>query len=246
MPSKLRKWLFIPLLLALSLVLPRTSSAAPTPSITIFTPGEGSIVTSPIPISALLKPGSNGLIRITLSDKTGQILSRRLFRVPVDGDEEISLATQLLYEVPYPGVEGLLTLGTQDEFRRPLAERSVRLTLNADGETELQTNPAVEQWLTITSPEPGATLSGGAFTIEGTVTPFAEQPVRFELITDSGGQIGSVQLWFSDPGQPVPFALTIRYGFITTERDVRLVIRQTLPDTTVNLVLDSLPLTLAP
>jgi hypothetical protein len=246
MPSKPRDRLILLFLLALTLVLPRTSLAAPAPSITIFSPGEGSIVTSPIPISALLKPGSNGLIRLTLSDKTGQTLSRQLFRVPVDGDEEISLETQLLYEVPYPGVEGLLTLATQEDYRRPLAERSVLLTLNADGETELLPNPSIEQWLTITSPEPGATLSGGAFTIEGTVTPFAEQPVRFELISDSGGQIGSVQLWFDETGKPIPFALTISYGFITTERDVRLVIRQTLPETTVNLVLDSLPLILAP
>lgn len=243
---KRRTWLILSLLLILPLIWPQASLAAPAPSMTILSPGAGSVVTSPIPISALLRPGADGLIRITLGDKADRTISRQLLRVPVDGDVEISLETQLLYEIPYPGVEGLLTLSTQDEYHRPLAQRSVLLTLTADGETEIQPNPAGEQWLTITSPEPGETLSGGEFTIEGTVTPLTDQPVRFELITDSGGQIGSVQLWFSDPGQATPFALTISYGFISTERDVRLVIRQTMPDYTANLVLDSLPVILAP
>ena len=246
MLSKHRSFFILVILLSLSLALPRASSAAPAPSMTILSPGSGSALTSPIPVSALVQPGADGLIRLTLTDQANRTISRQLIRVAPAGEEEISLETQLLFEVPYPGVEGLLTLSTQDEFHRPLAQRSVLLTLNAGGETEIQPNPVSGHWLEIHSPEPGAALSGGSFTIAGTITPATDQPVRFELITDSGGQIGSAQLAVGEPGQTVPFEITISYGFISTARDVRLVIRQTLADYSANLLLDSLPLTLAP
>ena len=246
MLSKHQSFFILAILLSLSLVLPRASFAAPAPSMAILSPGSGSVVISPIPVSALVQPGADGLIRVTLTDQANRTVSRQLIRVDSAGEEEISLESQLLFEIPYPGLEGLLTLSTQDEFHRPLAQRSVLLTLNDSGETEMQPNPVSGQWLDINSPAPGATLSGGSFTIEGSITPATSHSVRFELITDSGGQIGSAQLAVGEPGQTVPFTVTISYGFISTERDVRLVIRQTLPDYTANLLLDSIPLTLAP
>ena len=234
------------IILSLSLVLPRASSAAPAPSMTILSPGEGSTVISPLTVSAILRPGADGLIRITLMDRAGRTLSRQLLRMDAPDGEEISLDSQLLFEVPYPGLEGLLALATQDEYHRPLAERSVLVKLDGSGEVQLQSNPASGQWLDITSPEANAALSGGQFTIQGTITPVTDQPVYFELITDSGGTIGTAQLAVGQPGETVPFEITISYGFITTSRDVRLVIRQSMEDYAANVILDSLPLTLAP
>jgi len=243
---KQRSILILLLILSLSLVLPRASSAAPAPSMTILSPGEGSTVNSPLTVSAILKPGADGLIRITLMDKSGRTLSRQLLRIDAPEGEEINLDSQLLFEIPNPGLEGLLALATQDEFHRPLAERSVLVKLDDSGTVQLEPNSASGQWLDITSPKTNAALSGGQFTIQGTLTPVTDQPVYFELITDSGGQIGSAQLAVDQPGKTIAFEITLSYGFISTVRDVRLVIRQSMEDYAANVILDSLPLTLAP
>ena len=226
--------------------MPRASFAAPSPSIAILSPREGSIVASPIPVSAVLKPGADGLIRITLTDEYNRTLSRQLLRVDAAEGEEITLDSQILFEIPYPGLEGLLTLATQDEYHRPLAQRSVLVFLDESGEVQVQPNPITGQWLDITYPQENASLSGGQFTVQGTLTPMTDRPVYFELITDSGGQIGSTQLAVDQPGETIAFEITLSYGFITTARDVRLVIRQSMVDYAANIILDSLPLTLAP
>ena len=234
------------IILSLSLLLPRASVAAPAPSMTILSPGEGSVLASPIPVSAVVQPGADGLIRITLTDENNRVISRQLLQLNAAENKEINLDSQILYETPYPGLEGLLTLTTQDEHHRPLAQRSVLVILDDSGEVQLQPNPASGQWLDIRSPEPDASINGGSFTVQGTITPVTAKPVLFELISDSGGQIGSAQLAVGQPGETVPFEITLSYGFITTARDVRLVIRQTMDDYAANVILDSIPLTLAP
>ena len=243
---KHRSLFILLILLCLSLLMPRASFAAPSPSIAILSPREGSIVASPIPVSAVLKPGADGLIRITLTDEYNRTLSRQLLRVDAAEGEEITLDSQILFEIPYPGLEGLLTLATQDEYHRPLAQRSVLVFLDESGEVQVQPNPISGQWLDITYPQENASLSGGQFTVQGTLTPMTDRPVYFELITDSGGQIGSAQLAVDQPGETIAFEITLSYGFITTARDVRLVIRQSMVDYAANVILDSLPLTLAP
>ncbi|QRN82797.1 hypothetical protein JR338_10290 [Chloroflexota bacterium] len=234
------------IILSLSLLLPRASFAAPSPSMTILSPGEGSTVASPILVSAVVRPGADNLLRITLTDNFDRVLSRQLIRVDAVNGEEINLDSQILFEIPYPGLEGLLTLATQDEYHRPLAERSVLVVLDDSGEVQVQPNPVSGQWLEISSPEPNASISGGQFVVQGTLTPVTDRPVTFELISDSGGQIGSAQLAVDQPGETIAFEITINYGFISTVRDVRLIIRQTMDSHTANIVLDSLPLTLAP
>lgn len=234
------------IILSLSLLLPRASVAAPAPSMTILSPGEGSVLASPIPVSAVVQPGADGLIRITLTDENGRVISRQLLQVNSTENEEITLDSQILYETSYPGLEGLLTLATQDTYHRPLAQRAVPVILDDSGEVQLQPNPASGQWLDIHSPEPEASISGGKFTVQGTITPVTTKPILFELVSDSGGQIGSAQLAVGHAGETVPFEITLSYGFITTARDVRLVIRQTMEDQAANIILDSIALTLAP
>lgn len=243
---KYRSILLLLIILSLSMILPRASVAAPAPSMTILLPGEGSVLLSPITVSALVQPGADGLIRITLTNKFSQVISRQLLQVNDMKSREINLESQIQFEVPYPGLEGLLTIATQDEHHRPLAERSVQVTLDDGGEVQLLPNPAAKQWLDISSPEPNESLTGGTFYIEGTVTPVNEEPVLFELISDSGGQIGATQMAVGQPDLTFTFRIVISYGFISSPRDVRLIVRQTNEDKTVNVVLDSIPLILAP
>lgn len=232
--------------IALSLLLPATASAVPTPSIFIHTPGNGSTVTAPIPVSATVQPGADGLIRLTLTDKADNVLARQLLRVKANGVTEITFATDLAFEIPNGSMEALLTLSTQDDYHRPLALRSVLVTLSSSGEPEVNTNHDETPWLEIDDPEPQDAIDGGKFIVRGSVIPVTDKPVIFELITDTGGVIGTAQLAVSQAGEGFSFELPLTYGFISSVRDVRLVIRQTIEGYASAVILDSIPLALAP
>lgn len=120
------------------------------------------------------------------------------------------------------------------------------LTLSHIGtvNNEPQDNP--EPWLTIVEPEPQAIISGGEISLQGTVIPPMETPVIFELITDTGGIIGYALLAVKEPGDKIDFDLQLSYSFITTARDVRLIVRQMTDDHITNAILDSIPLTVMP
>ncbi|MCB2214041.1 hypothetical protein KQH50_01475 [bacterium] len=245
--SRTRRFRLLALLVfTLCLALPRSSSALPAPSMSILSPGDGATVTSPIAVSAEMVPGADGLVRLALTDERNNTLSRQLLRVDSDLDTPIPFITALPFELPGPDMEALLTLSTQDIYHRPLALRSVLLTLTTSGEPQVASPPAGEPWLEITFPEPLDILTGGQFTVQGAVTPVTDNPVIFELITDSGGVIGSAQLAVTEPGETVTFEQPLSYAYINKIRDVRLVIRQTMDGYGTNVVLDSLLLALLP
>ncbi len=231
---------------ALSLLLPGTASALPAPFMTIHTPGSGSTVTAPIPVSAMIRPGADGLIRLTLTDKADNTLARQLLRVDANGDTEITFDTNLAFEIPNGSMEALLTLSTQDDYHRPLALRSVLVTLSSSGKPEITTNLDETPWLEIDYPEAQDIIAGGKVTVLGSVTPVTHKPIIFELITDSGGVIGTAQLAVKGAGEQFDFELPLTYNYISSVRDVRLVVRQTMDGYATDVILDSLPLALAP
>ena len=244
--SRLVVVLVLFLLLSLLIQGTVTSTALSTPQITIRSPGDGSTVTSPIAISAEVLPGGDGLLRITLVDDTTTMLSRKLLRLSGPAGKPITFSTNLSFELPHQNDEALLTLSTQDEFHRPLSARSVFLTLQADGTATLHPTTSGGDWLNLTSPQPGESFSGGQVLVAGSVTPVVQNPVIFELVTDSGGVVGSLQRAVQEPGTTLDFEFTLPYAFITTTRDVRLVVRQSAPIYLENVILDSITLSLAP
>jgi hypothetical protein len=215
-------------------------------SLKLITPGEGSIVTSPIKISAQVQVRPQDLIRVKLVDRSGSIISRQLLPVNARGDMVLNFTSRLAFEIPRETADGLLTIAVQDNNNRLVALRSAALKLLSDGENLINLQSSSSDWLTITKPQPGEKLQGGAIDVEGTVIPIIDRPVVFELITDSGGQIGWKQLAVEDAGVPIEFNITVPYAYITQERDVRLVIRQTDTFYGENIILDSVPIYLSP
>lgn len=241
-----RTGLILYFILVLSLLTSKTGTALPSPLMTILTPGDGSVVTAPIHVSAEVQPGTDDLIRLTLTDQNNNVIARQLLRIEADNQSPIQFETWLSYEIPKESTQALLTLATQDTYHRPETLRSALLTLKSSGEAVIQSHQTEDQWLTITYPEPLDIISGGQFLVSGTVTPLTENPIFFELITDSGGVVGSSQLAVPAVGEPFDFEMPLSYAFITSNRDVRLVIRQTIDTYATNIILDSLPLTLTP
>jgi hypothetical protein len=225
---------------------PLSAEAVRSDSLKLVTPGDGSIVTSPIEISAQVQAQPQDLIRVKLVDRSGSVLSRQLFSMNARGDTNLNFTTSLPFEIPRETTDGLLTIAVQDNNNRLVALRSVALILQSDGENLINEQSSGSEWLSITKPQPGEKLQGDAIDVEGTVIPIIDRPVFFELITDSGGQIGWKQLAVENTGEIIEFNITVPYAYITQERDVRLVIRQTDTFYGENIILDSVPIYLSP
>lgn len=220
--------------------------ALPSAEITIHTPISGSTVISPIDITASVTPGADDLIRISLIDKSRNLLARQLIRVDSDEFNPEQFSTQLMFEIPTESAEALLIISTKDMNNRPLSERAITLTLKVNNEVVLETQSPETPWLIVDTPKPLSIHHGGSLTVSGTVTPISTKPLILELFTDSGGLIGSKQLTVGNTGLETPFLVTLTYSFIDTTRDVRLVIRQTMDPFGQNVTLDSIPIYLAP
>jgi hypothetical protein len=238
--------LFLLLLLLLNFLSPKSGSASTMPAIILNSPGDDSLVASPIEVSAELRAQEDYLVRVSLTDRSGAVIARKLLRLASSGSMLSNFSADLPFEIPGDTSEGLLSISLLDANNRPVALRSASITLLSIGESRIEPPSQNTGWLTITQPQSGEDLSGGEVRVTGMVTPLVERPVFFELITDSGGQIGTRQLPVISAGEAFSFDVSIPYGFITETRDVRLVIRQSENKFGQTIILDSVPILLSP
>lgn len=204
------------------------------------------MVTAPIELAAIVYPGEDGLIRVTLVDKNRDLLARQLLRVNVIEQGAVQFSTRLAFEIPNETTSAILTVETQDHFHRTIALRSVELILQSSGEGSIESHSIPDRWLTITQPEPGAIITESPLVVKGAVTPVNGRPIIFELVTERGGAVISKQLAVETPGEAVDFEVPLIFSPVTAALDMRLVIRQSADIIGVDAVLDSLPITLAP
>ncbi|MEA3327764.1 MAG: hypothetical protein U9R53_10760 [Chloroflexota bacterium] len=239
-------WIFL-LMLALSLLSPQGGTALQSPRITILSPGEGSLLTSPITLSAEIHPDPRGLIRVTLTSRNGDLLARQLLRVDTtNSTSPMPFNTDLAFEIPSDQTEALLTLAIQDDTYRTITIRSVLVKLITDGETILQPMIQKDPWLELTQPQPSDEISGGQILITGSVSPLSNRPITFELISDNGSVIGATQLAVEYPNEKFDYNFPLYYSSITEPTDVRLIVRQSLYPYNEVVILDSLRLSVFP
>ena len=238
--------IFLVFFLVINLLSPQSGKASTPALINILSPGDGSAVTSPIKLTAEIQPGEDGLVRVSLVDRQNIVLARQLIQTDKNNHSPFKFSTHLPFEITTESSPALLTLTLQDEFHRPLSLRSVLLTLQSDGSAKISGPNKNPSWLEIDQPVAHESLSGGNFRVEGRVTPLTQKPVIFELITDTGGVIGSSQLAVQEPDVTIEFSIQLSYAFITKTRDVRMVVRQTADPYATDVILDSLPITLSP
>ena len=235
------------LMLTASLIAPQRGTALPSPRITILSPGDTSELTSPIKLTAEIYPDPNGMIRITLTSRKGDLLARKLLRIDSTvNTSPIPFNTDLAFEIPSDQTEALLTLAIQDDAFRTITLRSVLVKLISDGETILQPMLQIAPWLEITQPQPSDAITGGQILITGSVTPLSNRPITFELINNDDRVIGATQLAVEIPGEMLDFKIRLYYTYITKLTNVRLTVRQALYPYDEVAILESLCLTAIP
>ena len=246
--SRLRPFSFaIFLILLLGLPSPQPGFTAQGSDIHLLSPGEGSLVTSPIQLTAEIAPGSISMVRAVLIDRSGITLARQLLRVDQNPDEDtFGFKTLIPFDIPETTVEAMLTLSVLDEYYRPIALRSVIITLQSDGDPSFQMPRPDISWLMLTEPKPLLSYSGGEIQVGGTIIPLTQEPVVIELITSEWRVVGSSQLPVNQPNQPLEFDLSLPYSRIESLTNARLVLRQAADPYESDAVLDSLVITLLP
>ena len=228
------------------LVPQASTSASSTPFISIVTPGDGSVLTSPIHLIAELNQEVGSLVRITLVNDNNLTISRQLLRIDKGEDGSTRLETDLIFEIPTETTEALLTVSTLDDNHRLQSLRSVTLKLASKGQSTIQAHIADEPWLVIDEPKPMETIVGGQMTVSGTINPVNGNPIRFDLLKPSGAVVGTIQLLVTNPAETINFNIMLHYAFITETTDIRLVIRQLSDDFATDAILDSVPIYLVP
>lgn len=246
MHHRLRNALIVSLLLCLGSFTSYGIEAQPVQPILILSPGDHSLVTAPILISAQVHAGDDGLVRVSLVDKQQNLLARQVLRINARDHHAVEFETELLFEIPAESTTAVLTVATQDHANRPVTVRSVPLTLQSGGEDRIELKFYTDPWLTVSQPEPGAMISNSPLIVVGTVTPINDYPVIFELVTERGSVIVTRQLGVESLGEEIDFEISLPYLPSLNIRDMRLVIRQTSGITGVSAILDSLPLTITP
>lgn len=241
-----RTWQILWVLFLLALPAVQTGAAQPTPMITLLTPTEGSSVISPIEISAEMNLGDASLVRVSLTNGQNDVISRQLHLISASDDELFAYTASLPFEIPAESTPARLSLMLIDDNGRPLCLRSTKLTLQSNENAALQTPTPEQSWLVITTPKPGALITGGKIQVTGQVTPLTDNPVFFELYSDSGRVLVTIQLAIEQPGNEVDFSITIPNTVTTEQADALLVISQSASLYNEKIILDSLSLSISP
>ena len=230
------------------LVIPASQGAVsqPAPMIALITPVEGSTVVSPIEISAEMNLGEASLLRVALTTGQNEVISRQLHRVSALDEGLFVYSGSLPFEIPNENAPGWLSLTLIDSQNRPLCLRSASLIIHASGDAEVKTNESQAPWLVISSPEPGELISGGEIQVTGQVTPLTGNPVFFELYSEGGRVLITIQLAVVQPGSAMDFTLIIPYTVTSEQEDALLAISQSADAYNQAIILDSLPLSISP
>lgn len=166
--------------------------AIPNAEIEIYNLGPLSKVTSPLNISAYLKPGIGGRVRIELIGEDNRILTRQITSFPyANPGARVYLKMELVFEILAIAEAGRLQFSVEDEFGRMRAFNSVPLILLSIGEPDIL--PPIDQLdpIYIKEPTRKAFIQGGTVFVSGLARPASDQPLVAQLITTKGKFVGT-------------------------------------------------------
>ena len=196
----------------------KTPALTPTPStpnaaIQILAPGPTSKVVSPIHVSAYLKPGAKGVIRVELFGEDGRLLGRKvLLYAP---DLQVHMLTDMEFEIPGAAEAGRLAITTEDAQGRTLALSSVYVLLMSMGDEDINPPGDLLEDIIIQQPTKSMFIQGGTVLVSGLARIQGSDPLLVELISQDGSHIGPTRL-VSVPvpvnGGYAPFTVEVPYS----------------------------------
>jgi hypothetical protein len=160
----------------------------PMAAIRFSKPAPLSKVISPIQVEAMVRTGPDGIFRLELLGEDGRIISRKVLSYP---QLMVKLSTELEFGISAIAEAARLQIVTHDQYGRVIDLNSVDLVLLAVGPADLPYSIDVLERIVIESPERDANIKGNVVTVYGLARPTPVKPYLIELITSSGGVVGS-------------------------------------------------------
>jgi hypothetical protein len=190
-------------------------------------PGELSQLSSPFLFTANVYPGAEGMVNVQLFGENGRVMVDQLIQLSSVESGWQALATELKFESAAAGESGLVVVSTRDAYGRRIAQAGVPVILLQLGKSEIETVKFNKQPVILNAPVAGGFARKGNLHIEGQVHLFNNNPVIFELVTQTGGITASRALYLqkTDGVEFTPFSLDLPYE-VTKRTPVRLSVRQ--------------------
>jgi hypothetical protein len=216
----------------------------PEEAIMILEPAPGSRVASPVVVSGYADPTfeQNLVMRIILED--GSQLPEEATIIQAE------LGKRGYFEFEYHFVRGgqgfiqVYDVSARDGGIIHLS--SVGVVLDPTGTPEIGTREPYPEQIIITNPTNGATISGGAVTVEGVAIASFEQTLLIDVLDENGNIIASEFVTLaSELGEHGVFQVEIEYTIISPQPG-RIVVRDPSPAFPGDLHVSSVEVTLQP
>jgi hypothetical protein len=169
-----------------------STPATPIAAIQILAPGPASKVVSPIQVSAYLKPGARGNIRVDLFGEDGRLMGRKI--LVYAPNVATHMLTAMDFEIPGAAEAGRLVISTEDPEGRTMALASADVLLMSMGEADINPPGDLLEDIIIQEPSKSTFIQGGKVVVSGLARMQSDQPLLVEMIAADGGHIGPVRL----------------------------------------------------
>jgi hypothetical protein len=207
----------------------KTATLTPTPAtpiatIQILAPGPASRVISPVHVSAYLKPGARGNIRVDLLGEDGRLLGRKI--LVYAPNLSVHMLADMEFEIPGAAEAGRLVISTEDPQGRTIALASVDILLMSMGEADINPPGDLLEDIIIQEPTNNTFIQGGEVIVTGKTRLHSNEPLLVEMIATDGKHIGPIRL-VNVPGSTIggysPFTAEVPYS-VSSPTWVRLIV----------------------
>jgi hypothetical protein len=141
---------------------------------------------------------------------------------------KVSLSVEIDYEIAAVAETGQLRLSVDDAYGRTTDLASVNLILLSSGEADINPPGDLRAPIIIEAPEANSRIEGGEVIVSGLARPSTDQPLKIEIIDQSGKIIGErlAAVAESDEKDHRPFATSVSYRVDEPTRALLLVIER--------------------
>jgi hypothetical protein len=168
-----------------------TSTRTPAPgfslaAIQINKPGPGSRVVTPLEVQVSAVAGDSKKIDVSLFGEDGRLLAE-VIRPVLGSPYGDYLSLKIPFEIRAAAEVGVIRISTKNKAGVLQSLFSERILLLSSGVSQI--NPAgnsIYERVTLSHLPPNTDVSGGVLALQGQFTPFNQQPVILELISDAG------------------------------------------------------------
>ena len=179
-------------------------------AIQINKPGPGSRVISPLEVQIVAVAGDSNKIDVGLFGEDGRLLGHIIKVVPGHPTGDF-LSLKVQFEIRAAAELGVLQVSTRDKLGHLQSLSSVRILLLSNGVSQITpAGNAIYERVTFQNLPVKADVTGGELSVQGQYTPYNNQPVIVELISDSGQGLSLRVLDFPNL-DPQSFSTTLPY-----------------------------------